>query len=327
MNPNFFFYINPLCDFHMSLKKQEEDKIASPEPGKKIDNANLWETIFDSVDDIMVVVDRDFNVVRANKAALDNFGEKKIIGEKCFHIFDNTTQPVANCPLCKVFHTGTPFQCTRVEKELNNRWFSITSCPVKDDHGFVWHILQIYRDITKTKQLNTRVEELEITDGLTGLYNRRHFNEIFEREFNLAARRLTGLVALVANIDNFKEVNSSCGHSFADFVLQELAKLLQNRVRKTDICARISGEEFAVLLPDADLFEGRMIAQNIHAVAEQFIYDDGSCSRQVTISIGVASFNEHAPQNQADLLSFAESALFEAKRAGRNRVCIYEPLE
>ena len=70
-----------------------------------------------------------------------------------------------------------------------------------------------------------------------------------------------------------------------------------------------------------------MIAQNIHAVAEHFIYDEGNQSRQVTISIGVASFNEHTPQNQADLLSFAESALYEAKRAGRNRVCVHDALE
>lgn len=106
-----------------------------------------------------------------------------------------------------------------------------------------------------------------------------------------------------------------------------MAVLLQRRVRKTDICARISGEEFAILLPDADLIEGKMIAHNIHRLAEQFIYDDGNFSRQVTISIGVASFNEHAPQAMADLLLFAESALYEAKRAGRNRVCVYEAVE
>jgi diguanylate cyclase (GGDEF)-like protein/PAS domain S-box-containing protein len=311
----------------MSSKSINEIKMESPASGRKIDDAHLWETIFDTVDDIMVVIDRDFNIVRANKAALQSFGKKKVVGEKCFQVFDNTTQPVTNCPLCKVFHTGTCFKCTRFEKELDNRWFSITSCPIKDNHGFVWHILQVYRDVTENKQLNTRVEELEITDGLTGLYNRRHFNEIFEREFNLAARRLTGLVALVINIDNFKEVNASCGHNFADFVLQELSRLLQSSVRKTDICARISGEEFAILLPDADLFEGRMIAQNIHSGAEQYLYDDGNYTRHVTISIGVASFNEHTPQSQADLLSFAESALYEAKRAGRNRVFVYEPLE
>jgi diguanylate cyclase (GGDEF)-like protein/PAS domain S-box-containing protein len=299
----------------------------TPNPCRDIDNGRLWDTFFEAVDDIIIVVDRDFNITRANRVAVESFGDKDIIGEKSFRLFDNSSQPVADCPLCKVFHSGKPYQCKRQEKQLSNRWFSITSCPLKDDHGFVWHILQVYRDITENKNLNIKVEELEITDSLTGLYNRRHFNKIFEREFNLAARRLTGLVALVINIDNFKEVNASCGHSFADTVLQELAQLLQNRVRKTDICARISGEEFAILLPDADLVEGQMIAQNIHKVAEQYIYDDDIHSRQVTISIGVASFNEHKPQNQADLLSFAESALYEAKRAGRNQVCVYEALE
>lgn len=307
--------------------RDRKGDIMNIHPHRQIDDTRLWETFFDAADDIMIVVDRDFNIARANRAALENFGGREIIGEKCFHVFENSEQPVADCPVCKVFHSGMLHHCSSRKKALNNRWFSVTSCPIKDDHGFVWHILQIYRDISENKQLNTKVEELEITDGLTGLYNRRHFNEIFEREFNLAARRLTGLVTLVVNIDNFKEVNASCGHNFADFVLQEMAQLLQSRVRKTDICARISGEEFAILLPDADLVEGEMIAQNIHAVAEQYIYDDGSHSRQVTICIGVASFNEHAPQNQADLLSFAESAMYEAKRAGRNKVSVYEPLE
>lgn len=294
---------------------------------RHIDATRLWQTTFDATDDIMVVIDRDFTIIHANRTALECFNGSKIIGEKSFRLFDNSPHPVANCPVCKVIHSGTKTVCSQQDKKLNNRWFSVSSCPIKDDHGFVWQVLQIFRDISENKTLRTKLEELEITDGLTGLYNRRHFNELFEREFYLAARRLTGLVTLVINIDNFKEVNASCGHTFADFVLQEMAILLQNRIRKTDICARISGEEFAILLPDADLIEGKMIAQNIHKVAEQFIYDDGNFSRQVTISIGVASFNEHAPRTMADLLSFAESSLFEAKRAGRNRVCVYEAVE
>jgi len=294
---------------------------------KHIDEARLWEITFNAIDDIMVVIDRDFTVVRANRAALDCFGDKKVIGEKSFQLFDNSPHPTADCPICKVFHTGAKTLCERYESKFNDKCFSVTSCPMKDEHGFVWQILQIYRDVSEKRMLTTKLEELAITDSLTGLFNRRHFNEVFEREFYLAARRLTGLALLVINIDKFKEVNASCGHTFADFVLHEMAELLQNRVRKTDICARISGEEFAILLPDADLIEGKMIAHNIHRVAEQFIYDDGNLSRQVTISIGVASFNEHSPQAMADLLLYAESALYEAKRAGRNRVCVYEAID
>jgi diguanylate cyclase (GGDEF)-like protein/PAS domain S-box-containing protein len=310
-----------------SVPSSETVQQGQPWYHKHIDADRLWRTTFDAIDDIMVVIDRDFTIVRANSAALECFNGRKVIGEKSFQLFDNSSQPVADCPVCKVFHSGTKNLCSRQEREINNRWFSVSSCPIKDDHGFVWQILQIYRDISENKNLHTKLDELAITDGLTGLYNRRHFNELFEREFYLAARRLTGLVILVINIDNFKDVNASCGHNFADFVLQEMAILLQNRVRKTDICARISGEEFAILLPDADLIEGKMIAQNIHKVAEQFIYDDGNFSRQVTISLGVASFNEHCPRTMADLLSYAECALYEAKRAGRNRVCVYEPVE
>ena len=248
------------------------DDLVQASSHKHIDTARLWQTTFNAIDDIMVVIDRDFNIIRANSAAIECFNGKKVIGEKSFHLFDNSSHPVADCHVCKVFHTGTKMLCERYERKLNDRWFSVTSCPIKDDHGFVWQILQIYRDISDKKTLATKLEELEITDGLTGLYNRRHFNEIFEREFYLAARRLTGLAILVINIDNFKQVNAACGHSFADFVLHEMALLLQSRVRKTDICARIAGEEFAILLPDADLIEGQMIAQNIHRVAEQFIY-------------------------------------------------------
>ena len=287
-----------------------------------IDDARFWQQTYDALPDIMFIVDREFRIIRANKAAYESLGPD-VIGRKCFKLIYGVDDPVALCPACQVFHSNQPVKDEKKIHHLGNRWYEVSAYPIKDDHDFVWHSLHIFRDIDTSKNMESQLQELQIKDALTGLHNRRHFNDIFQREFDLASRRMTGLVLLVLNLDSFKQVNNLFGHEFGDFVLTEFAHLLQGRVRKTDICARVGGEEFAILLPDADLTEGEMIARNIHSLAEQFIYNDGDKCQQVTVSIGLASFNENEPQTTDEFLSFANQALFEAKESGRNRVEIY----
>ena len=287
-----------------------------------IDDARFWQQTYDALPDIMFIVDREFRIIRANKAACESLGSD-VIGRKCFKLIYGVDDPVALCPACQVFHSNQPVKDEKKIHNLGNRWYEVSAYPIKDDHDFVWHSLHIFRDIDTSKNMESQLQELQIKDVLTGLHNRRHFNDIFQREFDLASRRMSGLVLLVLNLDSFKQVNNLFGHEFGDFVLTEFAHLLRGRVRKTDICARVGGEEFAILLPDADLTEGEMIARNIHSLAEQFIYNDGDKCQQVTVSIGLASFNENEPQTTDELLSFANQALFEAKESGRNRVEIY----
>ncbi len=314
--------INPL------IRQINNDKAGEQKKGiaRFIDDARLWQQTFDASADIMFIVDREFNIIRANHAAKKDLGDD-IIGHKCFKTMYGLDDPFSHCPACRVFQTNNPVNNEQKIFQLENRWFDVSAHPIKDDHGFVWQCLHIYRDITDRKEMSLKLEELEIKDPLTGVYNRRHFNEIFKREFELAFRRLSDLSILVLDLDFFKPLVKICGHSYGDLVLKEFADLLQGRIRKTDICARLRGDQFAILLPDADLDEGTMIARNIHAIAEQNVYEDQDNCRQITVTIGLAAINAHTPDSTEDMLTYAQMAMHEAKDEGGNRVGIYTPFE
>ncbi|RJX35812.1 MAG: diguanylate cyclase [Desulfurivibrio sp.] len=289
---------------------------------RHLDHFRLWQETFDVVDDMIYIVDREFTIVRANKAACDSAASPELLGKKCFQYFHNLTNPANHCPACKVFHSGKPFHVERQDPARQNRWFAISAYPIQDSHGFVWQCLVICRDITDCKNMLSKLNELAIKDDLTGLINRRHFIEVLAREFRLAARRGSGLVFIIFTIDKFKEINSSCGRKFGDFLLKEISDILVNHVRNTDICGRIGADEFGVLLPDADAVEGKIIAGNIHSQLCQFVFDDGEIGRQISISVGVAANNALNLQNHEDFFSLADRAMHEAKTQGGNRVVL-----
>jgi diguanylate cyclase (GGDEF)-like protein len=284
-----------------------------------LDPHRLWQETFNVVDDLIYIIDREFKIVRANRSACDHLAAGEPVGRKCFQLFHALNNPANHCPACKVFHSGRPYHVERQEPLLDNRWFSISAYPIKDDHGFVWQCLVIYRDITDCKKMMDKLNDSEIKDNLTGLINRRHFIDVLAREFRLAARRGSGLVFMIFTIDKFKEINESCGRKFGDYVLKEIADLLVDNVRNTDICGRIGADEFGVLLPDADAAEGEVIARNIHTQLSQFVFNNGEIDRQVALSVGLAANNMNL-KNHEEFFSLADKAVNAAKQEGGNRV-------
>lgn len=170
---------------------------------------------------------------------------------------------------------------------------------------------------------NKRLREISIRDGLTGLYNHLHFKEILLREFELAKRNETELSCFMMDLDYFKDVNDTFGHTFGDFVLESFAALGNRIIRKTDVFARYGGEEFVLLLPHTGLDGARILAEKFRQRAEGHLYQQEGYSRRVTISIGISSYFFHRPQKPADLISFADKALYRAKSEGRNQVRVY----
>ncbi|MEN8256734.1 MAG: diguanylate cyclase [Thermodesulfobacteriota bacterium] len=289
---------------------------------RHVNNDQIWQCTFDFIEDLLFIVDRQFNIIRANKAAQDLFPDRPILGQKCFKIFHNSNQPIEKCPGCRVFHSGNPESMESSECNMFGRSFEVNVRPVKDDHGFVWQVLHICKDITKLKKLEQRLRDLEIKDSLTALFNRRTFNKILTREYELAAVRRSDLTVLVMELDGLKLINQECGHQYGDYILQEFSHELQNRLGPASLCARTTGEQFAVLLPQVDFEGAQRLAEDIHQMAENHIYDDFFC-RQVTVSIGVASLLDHNPNSQDQLFCFAENALRVAKRCGRNQITVY----
>lgn len=164
-----------------------------------------------------------------------------------------------------------------------------------------------------------KVERLSITDGLTGLYNRRHFSERIGEEFSKAFRYNTPLSILIMDVDHFKRVNDTYGHQVGDIVLIAVAQVLRQSVRETDLIGRYGGEEFVVLLPHTDMEQAGAVAEKIRkAISEMPVAEMDR--KAVTISIGVAGLGGVAADNVEDLIRHADGALYRAKEEGRNRV-------
>ena len=167
--------------------------------------------------------------------------------------------------------------------------------------------------------------ELSITDDLTQVFNRRYFNQRFEREIQRALRYNRPLTVIMADIDHFKSVNDAHGHFYGDKVLQTVAAIMDRNLRKTDILARFGGEEFVVLLPEIDKYHGMKVAEKLRRAVEKYPFPKGAPENgnKITLSLGLSSFPEDATSGEV-LLEFADKALYRAKTRGRNRVIMYQ---
>jgi two-component system, cell cycle response regulator len=171
---------------------------------------------------------------------------------------------------------------------------------------------------------HARTRRLASTDGLTEVYNHRTFQERLSQEIARADRYRRPLSVLMIDVDHFKVYNDTCGHPQGDIVLQDLARLLREMSRTSDTVARYGGEEFAIILPETDSVGAQKIAQRLREQVEGYAFpgQDLMPGGSLTISIGVAT---HAPAGSKDaLLQAADTALYTAKREGRNRVCVAE---
>ena len=167
------------------------------------------------------------------------------------------------------------------------------------------------------------LEKQATHDKLTGLYNRHFMVEILEKEFSRALRHQSDLSCLLLDLDNFKDVNDTFGHTFGDLVLREFSAGLDQNIRKSDISIRYGGEEFMVLLPDTGIAGAQSIAEKIRATCEKKRYDDGHNSTTVTVSIGIASIKQHQLIDDKEIVACADKALYRSKAEGRNRITVY----
>ncbi|MGB7415952.1 MAG: diguanylate cyclase, partial [Thermosynechococcaceae cyanobacterium] len=174
---------------------------------------------------------------------------------------------------------------------------------------------------TKLEQSQSDLQTLATVDGLTGVYNRREFNRWLHIEMEKAQRERQPMSLMMFDIDHFKKLNDNYGHQSGDIALQSVSALLKQNVRPGDIVARYGGEEFAVILPQASADEAAVIAERIRrAVANQSIEVVDHNIIQVTASLGLATYLLGDAQTDEDLLGQADSALYRAKKSGRNQV-------
>ncbi|MBA3538341.1 MAG: diguanylate cyclase [Deltaproteobacteria bacterium] len=181
---------------------------------------------------------------------------------------------------------------------------------------------KIHERTHELAEANSRLGQLAVTDGLTGLYNHRHLHERLTLEVERSQRSGLPLSLLMLDVDHFKQFNDTFGHPAGDEVLRQLARVLADTRRANDVVARYGGEEFAVILVDTPKFTGAKVAERVRErIAAHDFSDAAPRASKLSVSIGIATF----PDDGADaegLVRSADTALYAAKRAGRNRVVL-----
>lgn len=170
--------------------------------------------------------------------------------------------------------------------------------------------------------MHHHIQELSVTDGLTGLYNRRYVNERLDESWARATRHGEPLSIILADIDNFKSVNDTYGHDRGDEVICRMAEVYRTGARQEDVVARYGGEEFLVVLANTEVKDALMLAERICQMAREQEYD--WADHTITLSIGVATFPTQAAASYTELVRMADHALYKAKLTGKDQAVVYD---
>ncbi|MDQ7043331.1 MAG: GGDEF domain-containing protein [Sulfurimonas sp.] len=176
--------------------------------------------------------------------------------------------------------------------------------------------------------MQTELKEQANRDYLTNLYNRRYFNEVAQDFIKVAKRANKTMSLIIIDIDNFKNINDKYGHSAGDYVLKQLASLLEDNTRDSDIVARFGGEEFVILLPYTNKVGAFKIAEELRiSIANQdFKINNNDNYIKVTISLGIDSMDNYEDTEISDVLNRADRALYQAKENGKNQTIVYQEI-
>lgn len=213
------------------------------------------------------------------------------------------------------------FRNRYLAKDGSVHWIEWTSQPVVEEET----IYAVARDVSERKALEEELERLSQHDPLTGLFNRRRFEEELRRQLAYTRRYGKGGALLLIDVDRFKQINDSLGHAAGDRALCRVAGLLRDNLRASDVIARdadpvlarFGGDEFVVLLPEVDEAGAQAVADRLTALMRDSPLTIGGCELRLGISVGVAAFDEYGRPGEQELLAAADRAMYEAKAAGR----------
>ena len=201
-------------------------------------------------------------------------------------------------------------------------WVLVTVSMVRDDGVEPLYVISQVQDISERKELAHHLEYMVDHDFLTGLFNRRRFEQELGQETQRGTRYGSSGAVLLIDLDNFKDINDAFGHKAGDDVLKGVAGALKHRMRQTDVLARVGGDEFAVLLPQTGAEQAQTVADGIVKTLHQHVAVLGDRSIRATASVGVVLFDG---LSAGELLAYADLAMYEAKAAGRDRFTMYRP--
>ncbi len=283
------------------------------------------DAVLNNVDALIYMKDsnRVFRYVNSRAAEMFNIQPHEVIGKLDTELIPQDIADKLWKLDQKVFDTGLKQTAEEIMYDLENKpkHYLTTKIPFRLEDGTDTSI-GYSTDITELYLLKEKLQQQAITDALTGLYNRRYFNDQCEREFSRCIRSKSTMSIIVIDMDFFKSINDKFGHPVGDTVLREAGNIYKSCLRKENILCRIGGEEFAILLTNTAQQEASILAERIRLTQEQStIKGEWGVALKPTISLGVSTLVA-TDKSFNDLLSRSDRALYKAKKLGRNRVCV-----
>ncbi|WP_248805599.1 diguanylate cyclase [Pseudomonas sp. MWU13-2100] len=302
--------------------------------------------IVQSIDVGVVVLDRDYCVQVWNTFMENRSGvqPKDATSQSFFSLFPEVDREWFSRKVESVATLGTPAFTIWEQRPYLVRfknyqpitgqedfmYQNTTLLPLRSTNSTITHICLVIYDVTdvatnrhQLQAANAKLQKLSSTDRLTGLYNRGHWEESLKAAYARNQRYGNATSLVMFDIDHFKRVNDTYGHQAGDKVIEHVADLVREHVRDSDVAGRYGGEEFGVVLSDTDKSGARFFAERLRKAIEDLEVLHEGQSIRFTISLGVADLSRPSISH-ADLIAWADHALYASKKAGRNRVTVYE---
>lgn len=295
--------------------------------------------IFNIVNIGLVVIDDTFKVTQWNRWMSANSGveAEDVIGKSLFKNFPDLDNPRFNrncksvlafgnfCYFSQKLHTYL-FPMKPIGSFISDFDLMQQSCtmgPLRNEDNQVSHIFMLIEDVTEMVSYERKLLLMTQNDALTGVHNRRFLEEKLLDEIRRSKRYNIDLSVIMLDIDFFKRINDVYGHQHGDFVLKALADNIGSNTRKTDFLTRYGGEEFCLILTDTNLDAAMSSAEQIRKNIEALDISYKGIIVNLTVSLGVAAL-EAGSEDVDELLDNADTALYQAKNSGRNKVVVFE---
>ena len=307
----------------ITKRKQAEDELQW--------SNERYKAIFNTAGRSIILVEKNGEIVDINPYHVTHIGKGLTV--RGDYLGENilTRPSVVNAGLVKAYQSV--LEGAMVEKENVHfpkttggveGYFNVRGVPLLKDGEVVGAIFS-HDDVTERVSVEEKLRQQATTDPLTGIFNRRHFFNLAENELKRSKRYGHPLSVIIFDIDHFKRVNDTYGHTVGDQALCKLTNETQAGLREIDIFARYGGEEFIIMLPDTGLEQAHMMAERIRRrCAGTTPLEVGQATVSTTVSFGVAS-REDEDISLDDLILRADTALYSSKKAGRNRVTVWRP--
>lgn len=299
----------------------------------------LAEVTFEAIGEGVIRVDADGRITEANSAAqslvglapLSPGGGLSLIGQAfgdMIQFFDPDREERMPDPMQDVLHTGERVRVpifTRLRRR-DGAFISIVDSisPIHDEDGGVRGAVFVFQDISEARRMTDELVHQASHDALTGLPNRRGFEESLARAWKRVRTSLLPAFVMYLDLDHFKIINDTCGHSAGDELLRQIALSFRSMLRETDVLARLGGDEFAAIVMSKDIEGAETVAAKFIRAAGDLGFTFEGRSYAVGVSLGIAALDPQLESTEAALMH-ADAALYVAKDAGRNRYHVYRP--